>query len=85
MSAFATFRQQQEKTTEVPDLTLTKGGTVSIRLVDAKTREPIKVPPEAQALIGNQRATDLRPPANSANGFSKQERFVRTVVARRKA
>src|SRR5205823_786554 len=39
------------KTTTAPDLLLTKGGIISIRMVEAKTRQPIKLPPESRALI----------------------------------
>lgn len=80
------------KTNDVLDLTLTKGGTVSIRLVDAKTREPIQVPPEAQALIGNHeqpiydRVPTQRTVPASKNGLfelslpaGKQELYVAAV------
>jgi beta-lactamase regulating signal transducer with metallopeptidase domain/protocatechuate 3,4-dioxygenase beta subunit/5-hydroxyisourate hydrolase-like protein (transthyretin family) len=64
------------KTNAAPDLTLTKGGTVTIRLVDAKTREPIKVPPEAQALIGSsERPLFDRPPIERRISVNKNGLF----------
>ena len=41
-----------DKTTKAPDLTLTKGGLISIRLVDSKTREAVSLQPDAVAWVG---------------------------------
>ncbi len=40
-----------DKTTTVPDLKLIKGALVQVRLVDAKTREPIPLPPDTSAML----------------------------------
>jgi beta-lactamase regulating signal transducer with metallopeptidase domain/tetratricopeptide (TPR) repeat protein/protocatechuate 3,4-dioxygenase beta subunit len=70
------------KTNEVPDLTLTKGGTVSIQLIAAKTREPIQVPPEALALIGSsERPIYDRPPMEQRVSANKNGLFELSLPA----
>lgn len=39
------------KTSKVPDLKFTKGGVVSARVVDAKTRQPITISPDARVMM----------------------------------